>query len=894
VRAPLQNLRNREIDRVGMPDAVGLPFVAVRSPALASAIVLFAIMLGHALLETARDALFLANLGPERLASAYVVIAGVALAAVFVMRRWSGARHPRRMLIGFLAIATLGTGILAATLSSEPSLAYALYVWTGLVATLVVPTFWLVVDRGLRIGEAKKTFGLLAAGGGLGALVGSALATGLARFVDARHLVTTSAVVFALAAIAAAVLAPRAERPVRVDPSASLSMAMPSATPPRHAVRYVRLLLALGVISTVTLTLGDLMFKRFLAEQLPADALAFWFGAVYTGLNVIGLVVQLAVTARLLDRVGVGTALTLLPALVLASVFGFVLTGAIVAVIALKLADGGLRHSVHRVTSEILFLPLTQSLRDTAKPIIDVVGQRGGQALAAVATMAIATDATALGLATGVCVVVWLGVIAATRVAYVQQFRATLEARDIARDVRVPALDVRSVQMLMSALASPDEAEAAAALDLLLLREENVPALVLYHPSPTIVRRALASLDGKLRPDVSRVLERLTAHADPQIRAAALAAASRTNCYRERLIAALGDAEPDVRAAAVVGLHGTPDAAPTVMAALLRGSTAERVALAHAIGRSPREAFRDVLDELAARREAAVVREVVHVWEREPALGDGARLLLLLDHPHVRGDVRRAILAGDHLELMLAALDDPRTPLGVRRHLPRTISLYRSQIAAAALVARLPREPDGTTEFKILRALGRMRADDRSLRIDPEPVRAYVRRSVEDAGRDRRMAAALSDDTSPTGSLLGELLVEKRRHAIERTFRALGILYPAHDLRSVHDAITSDDDEHRTAAREILDEVLPVDVRAPLVDELELRDSARVITYGSHEEAIGALLVAPSDSLRCIAAHLVAQRQLVALRPELVRLKPTAESLTVTRAFDQAIASLDA
>ena len=849
-------------------------------------------MLGYALLETARDALFLANIGPERLASAYVVIAAAALVTVILMRRWSRARHPRRMLVAFLSIATLGTGVLAATLAIEPSLAYVLYVWTGLVATLVVPSFWLVVERGLRIGEAKRTFGLLAAGGGLGALVGSAAATGLSRIVAAQHLVTAAAVVLALATIAARVLTPKVEVEQVHEPVAPVE----STHTPRHSVQYLRLLLVLGIVSTVTLTLGDLMFKRLLAERLAADSLAFVFGAIYTGLNVIGLVVQLAVTRRLLERVGVGAALTLLPALVLASVLGFVLTGATVAVIALKLADGGLRHSVHRVASEILFMPLKATVRDASKPIIDALGQRGGQALAALATMTVATDARMLGVATAVGVIVWLVVIAATRSSYVLQFRATLEARDIQRDVRIPSLGATSVQMLISTLASPDEAEATAALDLLLLRNEDIPALVLFHPNANIVRRVLASLEGKLRPDISRALEQLTAHKDPQIRAAAFAAASRTDTCKERLVAALDDVEPDVRAAAVVGLLDGPhaEAARGPLAALLDGTSAERAALAHAIGRSPREEFRDVLNQLVSKREAAVVREVVSVWEREPALADGERLLLLLDHPHVRGDVRRAILAGDHLERMLAALDDPRTPLGVRRHLPRTISLYRSQIAAMALVARLPREPDGTTEFKILRALGRMRSDEPDLEIDPGPISAYVRRSIEDAGRYRRLARALADDTSPTGSLLGELLLEKRRHAIERTFRALGILYPGADLRSVYDAITSADDDRRMAAREILDEVLPADERAPLLDELESRDPARAITYSSHEEAIGALLVSSSDSLRCIAAHHVAQRHLVGLRSELVRLKPTTASLAVTHAFDQAIASFDA
>jgi hypothetical protein len=175
-------------------------------------------------------------------------------------------------------------------------------------------------------------------------------------------------------------------------------------------------------------------------------------------------------------------------------------------------------------------------------------------------------------------------------------------------------------------------------------------------------------------------------------------------------------------------------------------------------------------------------------------------------------------------------------------------------------------------------------------------VRAYVRRSLEDAGRYRRLGRALAvhGDGAPTIALVAELLVEKRRHAIERAFRALGILHPAADLRTVHDAITSSDAEGRAAAREIVDGVIPADDRARLLDELEERDPPGAPAYATRDEVIAALLVDPSDSLRCIAAHHVAQRRLVGLRGELVRRRPVTASTFVTRAFDQAIASLDA
>lgn len=61
---------------------------------------------------------------------------------------------------------------------------------------------------------------------------------------------------------------------------------------------------------------------------------------------------------------------------------------------------------------------------------------------------------------------------------------------------------------------------------------------------------------------------------------------------------------------------------------------------------------------------------------------------------------------------------------------------------------------------------------------------------------------------------------------------------------------------------------------------------------GPYEDVLAALLADPSDSLRCIAAHHVAERRLIALRPHLARLGHN--STLVSHAFEQAIARLDA
>ena len=873
---------------------------------LAPAFVLFCVMTAHALLETARDALFLAQLGPQRLAWAYLAIAGVALIAVTAVRRWGGLRDPRRMLIAFLVVAVVGTSVLASAIAVARSAVFVLYVWTGLVATLVVPCFWTVLDRSVRVGQAKRMFGAIGAGGVLGALVGSAIASGLGRILDPRHLVTAGALVFGLSTVAAIVLAPRplpdaaTPRPLKREPS------------PARAHRYLTLLVVIGVVSTITLTIGDLTFKRVLAERLAKEDLATVFGAVYTGLNVIGLVIQIAVTPRLLAKFGVGGALMVLPAILVSTSFGFALTGAWIAIIALKLGDGGLRHSLHRVATEILFLAVPAPVRDGAKPVIDAVAQRGGQAAAALlvfAAGALGLGAQALAAVTGLAGALWLVTITVIRRAYVAQFRDMLRAGEVQRNVRVPDLDASSVNLLTEALSSPDEVEALAALELLSRGGGDVPALVLYHPRQSVVQRALALLETAPEPHVAQVLGHLLEHADPQIRAATLAAASRTGCHREHLEAALDDPDASVRAAALVALvedeallHVVADG----IARLLAGTTADREALARAIFNTPHERFRATLYDLLAHREPPVMRVVMHVLARVPALADLERLLPLLADPHVRGDVRRVFVAAGSrgLARLITALDDPRLPLEVRQHVPRTLSWFGNERAATALVARLLREPDGTTEFKILRALGHMRSEDPALPIDEDMIHEYARRAVADAARFATLGDCLVEvPSTPDLDLIRDLLDEKKRWAIEHAFRAFGILNPRAGVRSVYEAIASPDDARRSAAREIFEHLVPTDLREPLLAVIEdLPPERRRAHLGplapgpfpTYEALLSALLSEQSASLRCIVAYHVAERRLSKLRPDLVRLRPLAGTTLVQHAFDQAIARLDA
>src|SRR6266496_1628263 len=113
-----------------------------RRGAVAAFLTIFGILAAHTLLETARDALFLARLPASRLPWVYLIIAGVAVAISQVpwSRRRAGSLGLPALLLTFAAV----TFLFWLTRSwRSPAALYALYVWTGLVGSLAVLQFWL-------------------------------------------------------------------------------------------------------------------------------------------------------------------------------------------------------------------------------------------------------------------------------------------------------------------------------------------------------------------------------------------------------------------------------------------------------------------------------------------------------------------------------------------------------------------------------------------------------------------------------------------------------------------------------------------------------------------------------------------------------------------------------
>ena len=347
----------------------------------AAFLTIFGTLAAHTLLETARDALFLARLPASRLAIVYLLIALAAVAvaqAPWGRRRAAGAFALSRLL-GLGAGVTFLFWALGRWQSSLEL--YALSVWTGLLGSLAVLQFWMVLGDLYTLTQAKRLYSVVWTGSLLGATAGAAAARLVADVAPASALVLASATLLGLTALGPAVVLGRAggrataRRPARATIREGLALLKGDA--------YVRGLAVLVLVSTAALTLGDYVFKSAVARSVPAQDLGTFFGGVYAVLNLVALVAQVVVGGWLFRAIGLHRALWVLPALVFVGASGVALGGGLVAALLLKGADGSLRNSLHRTGTELLYVPLPDAIRARVKPFIDTAGQRGGQILAA-------------------------------------------------------------------------------------------------------------------------------------------------------------------------------------------------------------------------------------------------------------------------------------------------------------------------------------------------------------------------------------------------------------------------------------------------------------------------------------------------------------------------------
>jgi ATP:ADP antiporter, AAA family len=370
-----------------------------RRVALLAAAVHFLILTAYYALRPLRDALALTS-GSDRLpwlfSATFAALVVCTPALGFLAARVSRPRLVALIDQGSVAIFALLFALMQTELRALAIQVF--FVWLSVFTVIVLSLFWSVAADRFREHEARETYGLIAAGGSLGALVGPLVTLGAATLDDPTILLLVSAGLLEAAYLLGRPLW-RTETSTDAEPLGGSALQGISEVARSPMLRLVCVYLLLGSIAG---TFGYFEQGRILERDLPGEAARTRLLAeVDFGVNALALVIQTFVTARLFSRLGISFALASVAWVGALGFVGLALAPGVAAVAAFQISRRAVEFAVAKPARELLFTRTTRSERYRAKSFIDTVVFRGGDALAGwmfQGLVALALDLRALAL----------------------------------------------------------------------------------------------------------------------------------------------------------------------------------------------------------------------------------------------------------------------------------------------------------------------------------------------------------------------------------------------------------------------------------------------------------------------------------------------------------------
>jgi len=775
---------------------------------------LLAITTGHTLLETARDAFFLAKLPASRLPWMYLVIVVIALALsqIKAARADSKVGVAASMMVAAVITAVFWTLLWGGVPTHK--VLYALYIWTGLFGSWAMVQIWTLLGRAHTMTQAKRLYGFIGGGAVLGGVLGALVARLSISLMSPRSAVLLAAGIFVLAALPCMLINVPVELPTRHrrghqggDEEARRPIG--ASVGLLWENQFARRVLTIVFLSTITVTIADYLFKSQIAHEIKDTRLLGKYLSTFYGItNMLALVTQLAIAPWVFRRVGVQRALFLFPASMLMAAAGVLATGGLMAAsVVLKGLDGAFRYSIHKTSTELLLVPVPDLIRERIKPVVDLVGSRGGQAFASLGILLLVFLGAANPLTLGALVlalsVMWVALVVTIRALYLDVFRETLKTGGLSGKAELPELDLGALETLFAGLNSSRDIDVIASLELLAEqhRERLIPALILYHPSREVVLRSLEIFTEMGRADFVSIADRLNSHPDGEVAAAALRARTAVLPNKELLIERLGDSCTQVSITALVALmaRGWIDieeadrrlaeatAAKSWETAAELARAVRTVAPKRGTDEAVEKRFDDLLislDELApSYRELARATDDVDAKleirgedgraatrpnqapsnlnegphdilvrlevARAMAVRQSPRflpsLVRMLNRHELRAAARAAIVEiPGALQALDQAMSAVQLPRDIRMHLPRTLCLFEPKAAAAVLLRHLNDAFDGVVRFKVIRALVKLQRSNPGIELDPTVVTRLAEQTLDHAEELHRWGAGLA------------------------------------------------------------------------------------------------------------------------------------------------------
>jgi AAA family ATP:ADP antiporter len=356
---------------------------------LAGFSMLFFLFTGYAVLRPVRETIGVTS-GVENLPWLFTgtFVTTVVVAPVF---GWVASRVQRRRIVSsvlaLVALTLVGFGVSFAALPDDIAIGRAFYIWLSVFNLIVISAAWSALVDVFSVAQAKRLFGLIAAGASLGGLVGPLLAVFLVERIAHAGLLFLSAGLMVVAAFAAhGVQIWRERHPLKPGEDARSARPL-GGNAFAGALEVLRSPYLLGIAGFVLLlsTASTFLYfeqARLVGETYPNRAERTQvFGTIDTVVQALSIGAQLLITGQVARRLGIGVLLVAIPVMVaigfLALAFAPVFAVLVVVMVTRRTGE----YAFVRPGREMLCGVLSPEAKYKAKNFNDTVVYRGGDAI---------------------------------------------------------------------------------------------------------------------------------------------------------------------------------------------------------------------------------------------------------------------------------------------------------------------------------------------------------------------------------------------------------------------------------------------------------------------------------------------------------------------------------
>jgi len=317
----------------------------------------------------------------------------VAMLAVVPLFGWVSSRFERQRFLsaiyGFFIVNLLLFFVLFRSGITHAWVARAFFIWTSVFNLCVVSVFWSFMTDIFSNLQARRLFGFIAAGGTAGAICGPLLTTLLVLPLGPANLLPLSAGLLGIAVFCIRRLGEWHAAAAKGDQTT------PAKPPPLggRVLAGVQLVLRspylLGICLLMLLFTTLATFLYFQQAQIVRDSFAdparrtAVFAAMDLAVNILTLGFQVLLTGRLVQWLGLGWTLALLPLLLAPGFLALGLSPVLAMLVVVQVLRRAGDYAVMRPAREMLYVVLEREEKYKAKNFIDTVVYRGGDAVSA-------------------------------------------------------------------------------------------------------------------------------------------------------------------------------------------------------------------------------------------------------------------------------------------------------------------------------------------------------------------------------------------------------------------------------------------------------------------------------------------------------------------------------